>query len=260
MSPTTVINSFTPAPPPEVGGDLYGPEPYDYNFCTAVDFSRLETDRVALTPLIPRIHAPLWFEQASQDPSFEAWMSFRNDTLEQLLKRLEGWRRNPTQLVLAIIDKGRPGQAPIVPSGSFAGLIGLVRHSSQNLTTKMAPVMVFKPFQRTYVTSSAIGLLLRYCLEVPANGGLGLRRVEWTANALNAASVNAAVRMGFKHEATLRWSSILIDKEKVGDGRSLREGDPKPDKGGRDNEIFAFCWEDWEAAGRDLVQARLDRK
>ena len=163
-------------------------------------------------------------------------------------------------LVLAIIDKGRPGQEPVVPGGSFAGIIGLVQYSSQDLSVKMGPVMVFPPFQRTYVTSSAIGLLLRYCLEVPANGGLGLRRVGWTANALNAPSVNVAIRMGFKHEATWRWSSLALDDKKASDGRSLRDGDPRPGRPGRDNEIFSFCWEDWEEGGRELVQARIDRR
>lgn len=257
---STVVNGYSPPQPSAVEEDLYGPELYDYNFCVPVDFTRLETDRVALTPLEPRVHASFWFEQASQDPSFEAWMSFRNDTLEQLLRRLESWRRSPTLLILAIIDKGRPGQAPVVPGGSFAGIIGLVQYSSQHLSAEIAPVMVFPTFQKTYVASTAIGLLLRYCLEVPANGGLGLRRVGWTANSLNAASVKAALRMGFKYEATLRWSSVLLDDKKVGDGRKLRDGDPRPNQPGRDNEAFAFCWEDWIDGGRERVQALMDRK
>ena len=152
-----VINGYSPAQAPVLENDLYGSEPYDYNFCVPVDLDHLETDRVALTPLEPRVHALHWFEQASRDPSFEGWMSFRNDTLEQLLRRLETWRRNPMMLVLAIIDKGRPSQELVVPGGSFAGIIGLVQYSSQDLSVKMGPVMVFPPFQRTYVTSSAIG-------------------------------------------------------------------------------------------------------
>ena len=121
--------------------------------------------------------------------------------------------------------------------------------------------MVFSSFQRSYVTSSAIGLLLRYCLEVPANGGLGLRRVGWTADALNAASVNVAIWMGCEHEATWRWSSLALDDKKVSvDGRSSRDGGPHPGRPGRDSERFSDCWEDWENGGRDLVQARIDRR
>ncbi|VDC02818.1 unnamed protein product [Peniophora sp. CBMAI 1063] len=256
---STVINGYTPPQPPVIE-DLYGPEPYDYNFGVSVDFTRLETDRIALTPLEPRIHAPLWFEQVSKDASLEGWMSFRHDSLDQLLRRLETWRRNPNVLIFAVIDKGRPGQAPIVPGGSFAGIIGLVQYSAQNLSVSMAPIITWRDFQRTYVTSSAIGLLLRYCLDTPAQGGLGLRRIGWIANEMNAASVSAALRMGFKHEVTLRWSSVLLDEKKVGDGRPLREGDPHPGRGGRDNERFSFCWEDWEDGGRERVQALIDRK
>ena len=227
--PITAFNGYKPTPLPE-GEGLYGPDPYDYNFCIPVDFSRLENERIALVPLIPRIHASLWFEQASQHPSFEEWMSFGHDTLEQLLQKLELWRRNSEMLVLAIIDKCRPGQPPVVPGGSFAGIIGLLHYSERLLSTEIAPVMVFPAFQRTYVTSNAVGLLLRYCLDVPSQGGLGLRRVQWVANPMNVASVNAAKRMGFKSEATVRWTMLLKSDKKVGHGRALREGDPNPDR------------------------------
>lgn len=144
----SAFNGYQPTPLPATGEDLYGPDPYDYNFCIPVDFSRLENDRVALVPLIPRIHAPLWVEQANQHPSFEEWLTFRHETVEQLLQRLELWRRNPEQIVLAIIDKGRPGQAPVVPGGSFAGIIGLLHYSPRLLSTEIAPVMTFVDFQR----------------------------------------------------------------------------------------------------------------
>ncbi|KZV67514.1 hypothetical protein PENSPDRAFT_653996 [Peniophora sp. CONT] len=212
----TAFNGYAPAPLPE-GEGLYGPDPYDYNFCIPVDFSRLENDRIALVPLIPRVHAPLWLEQANQDPTFEEWLTFRNETLEQLLQKLELARRNSSDIVLAIIDKGRPGQAPIVPDGSFAGIIGLTEHSTRHLSSEIAPVMVFKAFQRTYVTSSAVGLLLRYCLDVPAQGGLGLRRVFWTSNPMNVASVNAAKRMGFKPSGNARYESLC---QRMADGRT----------------------------------------
>lgn len=141
------FNGYKPVPLPE-GEDLYGPEPYDYNFCIPIDFSRLENDQVALVPLIPRIHAQHWVDQSNQHPSFEAWLTFRHETIEQLLQKLELWRRNPEQIALAIIDKGRPGQAPVVPGGSFAGIIGLLHYSPRTLSTEIAPVMTFPAFQR----------------------------------------------------------------------------------------------------------------
>jgi RimJ/RimL family protein N-acetyltransferase len=73
-------------------------------------------------------------------------------------------------------------------------------------------VLVFPERQRTYVTSNAIGLLLRYCLELPSGPqrpGLGFRRVLWTAHTENRASQAAARRMGFKEEGVERWAYVI---------------------------------------------------
>ncbi|VDC00020.1 unnamed protein product [Peniophora sp. CBMAI 1063] len=260
----SVVNGFTlPAPAARLSGeDLYGLDPYDYNFCYPVNFLQLETDRVALMPLVPRLHAELYFESVCKDAAIEKWLHVRHDTLEQFLQNLESWRRDSSQLVLAIVDKGcGDGRALVnVPGGSFAGIIGLIKTSIGNLSTEMGPVITLPEFQRTYVTSSAIGLLLRYCLEVPAKGGLGLRRVQWSANAKNKTSVRSAVRMGFQREGTLRWALSLSDETKIGNGHALREGDPQPNWPGRDTEVLSFCSDDWEAGGRERVQALVDRR
>lgn len=258
MSPAA-FNGYTPASQPS-DEELYGPDPYDFNFCFPIDFTRLETDRVVLQPFIPRIHAPLYFEQVFNNPSLEEWLPSRTDSLESYLRLIEDWRRDANNIVFAVIDKGRPGQEPQVPGGTFAGVIGLIHTSAPSLSTEIGPVLTFAHAQRTYVTSNAVGILLRYCLEVPAEGGLGLRRVQWKANPLNKASIKAAERMGFKPEAVLRWSFALQDEAKVGHGRPLREGDPLPNKPGRDSALLAFTCEEWEAGGRELVQGLIDRR
>jgi len=50
---------------------------------------------------------------------------------------------------------------------------------------ELGPVIVLPEFQRTFVSMNAIGLLLKYVLDLPAQGGLGYRRVQWTADPLN---------------------------------------------------------------------------
>ena len=87
-----------------------------------------------------------------------------------------------------------------------------------------------------------------------------MRRVQWIANPLNVASVNAAKRMGFKMEGALRWAMVLKDDKKVGHGRPLRVGDPLPDQPGRDSAILSLCCDDWEGGGRELVRGLVDRK
>jgi len=60
-----------------------------------------------------------------------------------------------------MIDKTRGG-------GALAGVIGLFFMSPENLSVEIGWVLVFPTFQRTYATTNAIGLLLRYCLELPS--------------------------------------------------------------------------------------------
>ncbi|KAK0221352.1 hypothetical protein IW262DRAFT_1373079 [Armillaria fumosa] len=58
--------------------------------------------------------------------------------------------------------------------------------------------MILPAFQRTHATSNAVGILLNCALNLPADGGLGLRRVVWIAGASNAPSVGTATRTGWR--------------------------------------------------------------
>ena len=51
------VNAYsTPTPTPLRENDLYGPDPYDINFNFPVHVESLETERVRLTPFIPKVH------------------------------------------------------------------------------------------------------------------------------------------------------------------------------------------------------------
>jgi RimJ/RimL family protein N-acetyltransferase len=41
-------------------------------------------------------------------------------------------------------------------------------------------------------------------LDMPADGGYGMRRCQWTTTSLNLASQNAAKRLGYQYEGVLR--------------------------------------------------------
>jgi len=153
--------------------------------------------------------------------------------------------------------------------------MGFLNTSPANLSTEVGFAIILPPFQRTHVTSNAIGLLLQYALDPPSDssdgdgsisfgreqrggrGGLGLRRVQWQANSLNTASIRAAERMGFKHEAVLRWDRVLREgreKGKVGNGREVS------DDIGRDTIMLSLCWDDWEGGGREKVLGVMERR
>lgn len=99
-------------------------------------------------------------------------------------------------------------------SPRLAGLMGLFDASVEHQYTEIGYIMILPEFQRTHVNTNALGLLMHYCLDLPADlakgelkygPGLGLRRVQWQCHADNAPSVRAAERMGFKLEGIIRW-------------------------------------------------------
>jgi RimJ/RimL family protein N-acetyltransferase len=225
----------------------------------------LESERVKLTPFIPSLHAKAYAEQIAAHPELHRYFPFNPSTLDEILTEIElRVRRDPTWILFAIIDKAR-GAA----GGTFVGTIGLIRASPADLCAEMAWTIVFPEFQRTYVTSNAVGVLLKYCFELPRNNndptvalarqlGLGLRRVQWTADANNRPSHATARRMGFEEEGVLRWAYVIPEGFE-GNGRPLRDGDRLSSKPGRDSLVFSLCADDWEGGGREHVQRMIDR-
>lgn len=123
----------------------------------------------------------------------------------------------------------------------------------------MGFIVAFPKYQRTHLTTNMIGLLLQYCLELPKNGGLGLRRVQWQANAQNATSIKAALRLGFLHEGVKRWERIVpASGTKPNTVERLpREGDPRRGDFGRHTAVLGLCWDDWEGGTREKVQESM---
>lgn len=116
--------------------------------------------------------------------------------------------------------------------------------------------MTIPTYQRTHVTSNAVGLLLEYALDLPSKGGLGLRRVQWQASASNTASLNAAKKMFFQPEGVKRWDRVYPEG-KAANGLAVGEG--RGAGVGRDTAVFSICWNDWEGGTRDKVKAVMER-
>jgi RimJ/RimL family protein N-acetyltransferase len=261
------VNGYSPPLPAAAAlAEDYGPDPYDVNFCFPLDVSHLESERVKLTPFVPRLHAKIYYDQIRQHPELHAWFAITPKSLAEILYECERFRQDSTDIVFAVIDKGTPD--PVHPDwgGSMAGTL-LLHTIPASLTAEIGWVVTFPAFQRTYVTSNATGILLRYCLATPGpspdarHPGLGLRRVQWHANARNAPSVKAAQRLGFTMEAQLRWLRVLPDDVKsAGNGKAIRAGDPAPERVSRDDALLSVCADDWEDGGRELVQRLIDRK
>lgn len=260
-------NTYTPpAPakiPTEITDESYGPSPYDINFVFPIDLTSnpdlLSTHRIRLTPLIPRLHAKIYVNVLTAHPELARYLPSKLPTLAEFLYYLEhGVRANPNWCFFAIIDKGtskeREGKGE-----TMAGILGLIKSDAPNLTTEIGSVVVFPEFQRTYVTTNAVCILLQYALEVPSRfpGALALRRVEWRANSRNEPSVKAAKRIGFKAEGVLRWH-VALPEGKEGD--APREGDPKAKNLNRHTALFSACCDDWESGLREKVEEEIARQ
>ncbi|KAJ7227183.1 acyl-CoA N-acyltransferase [Mycena pura] len=220
------------------------------NFNHPVPTSVLETSRVKLIPFLPHVHGDEFHAKLSAHPELTQFLpcAFTPAIIQELL-------RDPESVLFAVIDKTKGDGDDAHGTWGFAGMIGLLHTSSQNLCTEIGPVICFPEFQRTFVTSNAVAILLRYCLNVPAHGGLGFRRVQWTAHPANVASIKTAERMGMKREGVLRWTWVLPL------GVEGMQVPPERGQGaGRDSVLLAAYWDDWENGGREHVDKIVDRQ
>ena len=262
------VNSFQP--PPIVFDEPYGPEPYDINFLFPLNLEALENERVKLTPFVPRRHMQHLFDIAVAHPELARYLPFTPaKAITDLLLPFElRFRRMPGDCMFIMVDKTRTPEAGSTAAvaasgeefagGSYAGIIAYLNSSPENLSTEIGFIVVFPEFQRTHVLSNAVGLMLQYALNLPTESppGIGLRRVAWTANSRNEASLKAAERMGMRLEGTIRWHWVLPEGK---EGAQPRKGDPREANVGRDSVTLSLCWDDWVNGGKEKFQAVMAR-
>ncbi|KAG0695275.1 GNAT family acetyltransferase [Suillus ampliporus] len=235
----------------------------DLNFCFPVQ--ELSNERVKMTPFNPSIHSSPFSAIASAHPElwahmpagpFQTAQDFDTDFLQAVVDP------DPGMVLFAIIDKTKPSSAADA-DGELAGIMSYMNSSSANLCTEIGYIVILPPFQRTHVNSNAVGLLLQYALELPSQGGLGLRRVQWQCSSVNAPSIRAAERLGFTKEGVMKWHRVFHggkDKGKVHSGRDFPRGSHGEQDYGRDTVILSHCWDDWEQGGRETIQTIMDRR
>ncbi|KAG2103968.1 GNAT family acetyltransferase [Suillus cothurnatus] len=237
--------------------------PKDLNFCFPV--RDLSNERIKMTPFEASIHSSPFFSAVSARPElwahmptgpFQTVQDFNTNFLEAVV------HRDPGMVLFAIIDKTKPPSAAD-GEGELAGMMSYTGSSSVNLSTEIGFIIILPLYQRTHVNSNAVGLLLQYALEVPSQGGLGLRRVQWQCSSMNAPSIRAAERLGFKKEGIMKWHRVFRggkEKGKVHNGREFPGGHLGEQDYGRDTVILGYCWDDWEQGGKETIQAIMNRQ
>ncbi|KDR67768.1 hypothetical protein GALMADRAFT_1060953 [Galerina marginata CBS 339.88] len=255
----TMINSYKPTDLANV--DISFKDPYDINSKIPVP-PLLESERVQVVPFIPAIHGEVFYNEHAKHPSLGEYLPIHWTTYENFLAFIELlFRQDPDSVLFAIIDKTQPPssdpEGANIPHGRIAGIIGWLHGSPHTRSLEIGPVVILPAFQRTHVSTNAIGLLLRYALDRPGQGGLGYRRVAWCADPRNEASLKAAEKMGFVREGVLRWTwELPVGKEgkevdSAGGGRGAGRG--------RDSAVLSLCWDEWEGGTRDAVLERMAR-
>ncbi|KAG9125691.1 hypothetical protein FRC07_006590 [Ceratobasidium sp. 392] len=170
-------------------------------------------------------------------------------------------RREPSLCMFVTLNKdgltSEDEEDPDKISKFLLGTIAYCNASPDLATVEIGFIIVLPPYQRTHVSTHAIGLLMQYALDMPKDGGLGVRRVQWQAHASNQPSVRAGMRLGFKMEGVIRWQRPLpAGKESSAPFRA----DDSLGLPGRHSAMLAVCWDDWENGGRELVRGLMERK
>lgn len=82
-------------------------------------------------------------------------------------------------------------------TGKASGVASYLGIEPQHASIEIGHIMLGAPLQRTRAATEALYLLMDHALT-----DLRYRRLEWKCNALNSASRQAAVRLGFAYEGT----------------------------------------------------------
>ncbi|KAK0218682.1 acyl-CoA N-acyltransferase [Armillaria fumosa] len=227
------------------------------NFCFPTP-PTLQSERVKLVPFDISVHTRLLVTACSGESlyDFVPFGPFKDE--EEFIASFWNKRMKDDagMTMFAVYDITKPDES------AYAGVIGYLNSSAEDLVAEIGFVIIAPAFQKTHVTSNAVGILMKYALDMPEDGGLGLRRVVWQASAANIPSVRTAKRMGFQQEGILRWHKAWpTSKTRGANGTLVRKGDPKEEAFplGRDTTILSICWDDWESGARAHVEAIMAR-
>ncbi|PLB49977.1 hypothetical protein P170DRAFT_354701 [Aspergillus steynii IBT 23096] len=230
------------------------------NFCFPM--KDLENEVVKVIPFDATKHAAAFFEATHPHPELWQYMSIGPfATVAEFIETfLNPVQSSPDQICLAIINK-QAAPSPHHPDGQLAGLVTCTGASVAHRTVDLNYTIIFPAFSRQGIPTNASGLLVHYFLRSPAEGGLGLLRVQSRASAGNIASIVAMLRYGFRKEGISRWHRVLhhaTQRMKVGNGR-LVPGYADRDSVARDTVHLAFCWDDWQNGGREKAERVMER-
>lgn len=157
------------------------------------------------------------FEAFSQDSDGKNWTYMRYGPFNDL-SEFEQWAKtfcfNEPCIFYAVLDK---------QSGKAIGLVSYLNIQVDWGSIEVGHLNYSPLLQRTTAATEAMYLMMNYAFSE-----LGFRRYQWQCDALNQASRNAALRLGFSFEGILRQATVYK-------GRS------------RDSAFFSIIDTEWPA-------------
>lgn len=165
--------------------------------------SALEGSHVRLEPL-SREHLPGLCESCL-DPELWRWTSTAARTPEEMERYVEtalAWQREGHALPFATLERS---------TGRIVGTTRFGNYAPEHRRVEIGWTTVARPWQRSAINTEAKLLMLRF-----AFAELGVDRVEFKTDALNATSRAAIARLGAREEGTLRshmvtWTGRVRD-------------------------------------------------
>jgi RimJ/RimL family protein N-acetyltransferase len=131
------------------------------------------------------VHGHVWTYMG-----YGPWENF--ETFAEWLKAREA-SRDPWFYAFVRRDTGRP-----------CGMGAFMRCDAANGVIEIGHIWMSPSLQKTREATEAIFLMIRHCFD-----DLGVRRLEWKCDALNAPSRRAAERFGFTFEGIFRQHLIV---------------------------------------------------
>ena len=154
---------------------------------------------VWLEPVLVVKHAKALYESfAGSDPHGHIWTYLGYgpwDGFEQFEAWLKEREASRDPWFYAFIRRG---------DGKACGMGAFMRCDAVNGVIEIGHIWLSPALQQTREATEAIFLMIRHCFD-----DLGVRRLEWKCDALNAPSRRAAERFGFTYEGTFRQHFIV---------------------------------------------------
>jgi RimJ/RimL family protein N-acetyltransferase len=152
-----------------------------------------------LEPVSDARHArDLYQSFAGSDPQGDVWTYLAYGPWESF-EQFEGWlkereaSRDPWFYAFIRRDTGKA-----------AGMGSFMRCDAPNGVIEIGHIWMSPGLQKTREATEAIFLMIRHCFD-----DLGVRRLEWKCDSLNAPSRKAAERFGFAFEGIFRQHFIV---------------------------------------------------